>query len=196
MSTKTGTIRSYNQIAERFYENNKDRSQIEGNLDRFVHYCQPNDLILDIGCGPGFDGELLRAKGLRVIGLDLSNQMIKIGKHKFPFPFIQADMETLPILPKIDGLWVNASLLHIEREAIPETLGEFARVLKPRGTLFISVKNGEGEKWEPGDENTPRWFTYWQEDQLKDVLNDGGFQTLEIWSDDVWMKCCAIKRAD
>ena len=42
MSTKTGTIRSYNQIAERFYENNKDRSKIEGNLDRFVHYCKPN----------------------------------------------------------------------------------------------------------------------------------------------------------
>lgn len=195
-STKTDTIHSYNQIAECFYENNKDRSNVEGNMDRFVQHCKPNDLILDIGCGPGFDGELLRAKGLRVIGLDLSKQMLQIGKDKFPFPFVQADMEALPVLPQIDGLWVNASLLHIEREAIPETLGEFARVLKPRGTLFISVKNGVGEKWEPGHENTPRWFTYWREDQLTDVLQDSGFQILEIWSDDVWIKCCAMKCVD
>ena len=196
MSTKTDTINSYNQIAERFYELNKDRSIIEDNMDRFVQYCQSNDLILDIGCGPGFDGELLRAKGLRVMGFDLSKQMLQIGKGKFPFPFVQADMAALPVLPKIDGLWVNASLLHIERSAIPETLGEFWRILKPRGTLFVSVKNGEGEKWEPGFENKPRWFTYWREEQLKEVLQDCGFQVLEIGSNDVWIKCCAMKHVD
>ncbi len=193
MSTKAGTTQSYNQIAERFLERNKDRSKIEGNLDQFAQHCEANDLILDIGCGPGFDGDLLLAKGFRVIGLDLSSQMIKIGRRMFPYPFVQADMETLPFLQKIDGLWVNASLLHIEREAIPWTLREFCRVLKPGGNLFISVKKGVGERWEPGDENAPRWFTYWRVEQLSAAVCGEGFHILDIWSNEKWVRCCARK---
>ena len=195
MSLKTGTIQSYNQIAEVFYEKNKDRSKIADNLDRFARYCQPSDLIADVGCGPGFDGELLRARGFRVIGLDLSCQMIRIGKRMFDWPFIQADMEALPFLPGLDGLWVNASLLHIERSVVPETLNDFSSVLKPGGVFFVSVKNGAGEKWEPGDEGVPRWFTYWREDALGEVVRDAGFQILDMWSNEDWIKCCARKGA-
>ena len=195
ISTKKGTTQTYDQIAEIFFEKNKDRSQIEDNLNEFAKHCQANDLILDVGCGPGFDGDLLRSKGLRVMGLELSAQMIKIGKKRFSTPIVQADMEALPFQQKIDGLWVNASLLHLERNAVPHTLGEFYHVLKPNGKLFISVKKGAGEQWETGDENAPRWFTYWADEQLGNVVTGAGFHILKIWSNHFWIKCCAVKKS-
>ena len=40
--------------------------------------------ILDVGCGPGNYCDLLFKKGFRVIGVDYSEEMIKVAKEKYP----------------------------------------------------------------------------------------------------------------
>ena len=78
------------------------------------------------------------------------------------------------------GLWVNASMLHIEREDIPGLMLEFRRVLQPGGILFVSVKAGSGTHWETGPSGfPPRRFTYWQPDELDAALT--GFSILDFW---------------
>ena len=195
MSTKGGTIRTYDQIAQTYLECKRDRNAILGNLNGFARYLRPDGLVLDIGCGPGFDSELLRERGFRAVGIDLSSQMIRSGKGVYPSSFILADMELLPLSQGADGLWVNASLHHIQRDSIPATLGEFHRVLKPGGVLFIAVKDGVGERWEvtPYDETVSRWFTYWSTGQLRSAVTAAGFEIRDLNRNGMWIECYAVK---
>jgi SAM-dependent methyltransferase len=195
MLAKTRTTQTYNQIAERFLERNRDRGRIKKNVVRFAQHLTQGSLVLDIGCGPGFDAKLLRDLGFRVVGIELSSQMIEVGKCHFPGLFVQADMEHLPFKAIADGLWVNASFLHVERDVIAQTLREFHAVLRPKGVIFINVKEGSGEGWEygPYDETLPRWFTYWQAKDLECSLTSNGFRSVDFWSNGTWIKCCALR---
>ena len=195
MPAKTRTTQTYNQIAERFLERNRDRGRIKENLDRFTQHLTQGSLVLDIGCGPGFDAQLLRDRGFRVVGVELASQMIRVGKRHFPGLFVQTDMEHLPFKPIAKGLWVNASFLHVERDVVAQTLREFRCVLRPKGVIFMSVKEGSGEGWEygPYDKSLPRWFTYWKAKDLERGLTSNGFRTLDLWSSGTWIRCCALR---
>lgn len=198
MSDSLETIHSYDRIAEVYLEKNRNRSPIMDDLNRFALYLESGSLVLDVGCGPGFDAELLRERGYRVVGVEFSSQMIKVGRRHFPSIFIRADMEHLPFTPGIDGLWVNASLLHIERDAVSQTLQGFNRILKTNGILYVSVQRGTGKERRFGAYGEPvsRLFTYWQAEDLKASMADAGFEILDIWMNEQWLKCFAKKISD
>ncbi len=175
-SPTAATALSYDRIADDYVKRNRDRSAMAPAMDRFAAQLAPGALVVDVGCGPGFDGVLLRQRGLRVIGVDLSAGMLATARELFPGVFVQGDLRRLPLSRRADGLWVNASLLHVPRDEVPVALEGFAGALRPGGVLFVSVKAGDDEGWEDepayGD---PRWFTYWTEDALDAALASAGF---------------------
>lgn len=188
-----GTVRVYDVIAACYMQRTLDRSPIKENLERFTACMSPGGLVLDIGCGPGFDAALLRSAGFRTVAVDLSLAMISLGRTRFPGSFVLADMRRLPFKKAADGLWVNASLLHLRREDVPCTLAQFHTALKHSGALFVAVKDGVGEGWEecsyhPGK---ARWFTYWTAGALKDMIHGAGFEIVDVWSNGQWVKCLA-----
>ena len=196
------TRASYDAIAERFRERTRDRSRLAGSLTRFAARVGAGGLVLDVGAGPGADSAELRRLGLRVVSLDLSLGMLRSGAREHPGPRVQAEMARLPFRAIADGLWANASLLHVERARVPSVLAELYRVLRATGTLHVSVKLGDGARWETaryGAEH-PRWFTYWTPDALDAALERAGFRILEAdqqqGSPDVWLvRSCAPVRA-
>ena len=84
------------------------------------------------------------------------------------------DIENLSLPPQsFDGIWANASLLHIPRANLPEAIARTATLLKPKGILFVAMKEGEGEGFEdhrkyPG---TPRWFTHVTEADMESLFS-------------------------
>ena len=178
------TIHSYDKIASAYLERNRNRTVIQEHMDRFTHHLKRGDIIIDVGCGPGFDTIILRSKGFKVFALDRSAEMIAKGRQEFQEAFVQADMRYLPFNNKINGLWVNASLLHLQRQEVSKTLCRFYQALLKEGILFISVKEGIGEGWDscPYGGETPRWFTYWEEEQLDMLLKKEKFRIIESWS--------------
>ena len=190
------TVRRYDATAERYLERTIDRELIRVNLERFTDCLPPGGLVLDIGCGPGFDAALLRSAGFRAVGVDLSSAMITLGRERFPGRFVRADMRQLPFCQVADGLWVNASLLHLLRKDVPGTLAQFWTALKHGGILFLTVKDGTGEGWDnrASRRDTTRWFTYWEASALENVVVEAGFETVRVWSNGQWVKCIAKKR--
>ena len=152
-NTKEKTIATYDDIASRYYDLWHDRSAIQEHLDRFsamLHaYSLQHDIVIDVGCGPGFDSAILMEKGLKVIGIDLSFGMLQVGRKRFPVPLVQADMLALPLAPRVGGLWVSASLLHLCREDAICAIRNFANRLLPGGLLYLSLKAGNGESMTP-----------------------------------------------
>ena len=141
--------------------------------------------VADLGCGPGHHTRLLRERGLRATGFDLSYEMLtSVGTPGV----VQADMLALPIADgSVDGVWSAAALLHIPRPVVPVALGEFARVLRPGGRLMLTVAEGDGEGWEtvpydvPDREETQRWYVLHQLDTLSSLLDAAGFDVESHW---------------
>ncbi len=175
------TIRTYDAVAETQIARTRDRSFLATELDRFRESLSEGAVVLDVGAGSGADSEELRLRGLRVVSCDLSFGMLKAGGRQFPGPRVQADMRRLPFIQSVEGCWVHASLLHLPRSQVPETLAEFRRVLVPPAMLHVAVKRGSDDELETGRYGVgyPRWFTYWEPEELDRVLADAGFRIVE-----------------
>jgi SAM-dependent methyltransferase len=181
------TTATYDEIAQIYYEKWHDRSAIHEHQRRFVSMLRAYNLaglpVVDLGCGPGFDAAFFRRSGLRTIGLDLSRDMMTAGRPEFGGDYVQSDMRHLPLARKIGGLWVSASFLHVTRDQAPAALQGFANALVPGGILYLSLKFGQGAEWTSESHGVPlpRYFVYWQPDEVDDLLHGAGFRIVEGW---------------
>jgi len=98
-----------------------------------------NQSVLDAGCGGGaILHELAGAFG-RVVGLDLSLEMLSIIERNGDTnrALVRGDMTQLPLPDaSIDVVVTRGALSHAV--AMPQIVGEMHRVLKPGGTLVVS----------------------------------------------------------
>lgn len=190
----TRTVAAYNRIADEYLAQWRDRRVVERPLALLATLLPAGALVLDLGCGPGFDGATLRARGFRVVGLDLSWEMVQLGRAHYPGSYLQADMSRLPLAAgAAAGIWASASLLHLPRPLMAPVLAEAHRLLAPAGLFYLSLKEGAGEAWQSDScgQEAPRFFTYWEADRLDAHLRVAGFNTVAGWreegSSDAWL---------
>ncbi len=144
-------------------------------IDRFVKALHGNR-VLDAGCGGGRDIAEFLKRGYQIDGLDYSGITVRKCRENFPeATFYEGDIRKMN-LPnnEYDGLWVCASILNLKKFDVPDTLSEFRRVLKKDGQLFISVKEGEGERM-VSDQAGERFFSFYSVDELVGLVRDAGF---------------------
>jgi SAM-dependent methyltransferase len=139
---------------------------------------------LDIGCGSGdaavyIEDRLIKTFGkARVIGVDISTGMLDAAKEK-GVVVAQMDIEHLGVKNEsFDACWAMNSLLHLPKQRIPAVLQQMANLLKPSGTVFISIKRGEGERFV----ETPlakRFYAFWEKDEFRKLVEEH-FTVLDI----------------
>ncbi|MCM2971475.1 methyltransferase domain-containing protein [Larsenimonas suaedae] len=100
--------------------------------------------LLDIGCGTGWLLKHLagRAPDARLIGLDLSKEMLATARHGWPCDapsplWLQGDAEALPL--KAASVDTVVSSLALQWCEISRALDEIIRVLKPGGKALIAT---------------------------------------------------------
>ena len=124
----------FNSLAKDWdkYENITEK-EIEDLLG--VTNLQKNEKVLDLACGTGILEPYLIKKGVNVIGIDISNEMINIAKQKYPnviytcqdfYDFEGKDFDKIIIF--------NAYPHFINRDLFALKAGE---CLKENGKLFI-----------------------------------------------------------
>jgi len=178
------TIDTYNNTAKGYIENVKGLVPMN-ELEKFVNYV-PSGKILDIGCGSGVSARNLQERGLQVYGIDLSKELITASRIESPQSgFYEMDMRNLLFPEKnFDGIWQMASLLHLEKKDVPLALDEACRVLKPKGTIYLSIKGGEGESLESDKRygGLPKYYSYFMPEEINSFLENAGFEILENYS--------------
>ncbi|GIE74209.1 hypothetical protein Aph02nite_01590 [Actinoplanes philippinensis] len=95
-------------------------------------------VVVDAACGTGRHSEWLAGRGLRVIGVDDSPEMLDRARARVPAADFRAGrLESLPVADgQADAVVCALALTHV-RDLRP-VFAEFARVLRPGGHLVIS----------------------------------------------------------
>ena len=108
-------------------------------------YVQNCKYVLDAGTGTGRFAIYLASKGINVVALDTSKEMLEIAKQRAiqegcetRVEFILGDAENLPFEDAIfDGICSITVLIHFSSKNL--AISEFSRVLKPDGNLILDV---------------------------------------------------------
>ncbi|UWQ58714.1 class I SAM-dependent methyltransferase [Leisingera caerulea] len=127
--------------------------------------------VLDLGCGPGHWAARFKAQGFEVSAMDASAEMAELAKSDFGIEVEVAEFEALESKSGFDGIWANFSLLHAPRADLPGHLTRIHRALNPGGIFHIGMKLGDSE----GRDKLGRFYAYYSEDELKNLLQNAGF---------------------
>jgi malonyl-CoA O-methyltransferase len=100
-----------------------------------------NDLtVLDLGSGTGFFTDLLASRYQQVIGLDISNKMLRFAKENrnSSIHWLEADAYKIPLQDNsVDFIYSNLMIQWCDPLSL--VLDEVMRVLKPGGLFIFST---------------------------------------------------------
>jgi SAM-dependent methyltransferase len=181
------TVRAYDTYAEDYAAGTSvTPDAVAAHIARFVGSLGAGARVLEIGSGPGRDAFALEQVGLNVRRTDLSPGFVRLmrsaGFDADELDPLRDDLtDPLRDGAPYDGVWANASLLHVRRDSLPVVLRRLAAVTRPGGLLHLTVKEGDGERWSVhGHVGAPRFFTFWREDALRDQLMQAGWHVDEV----------------
>ena len=170
----------YEKVAKSYAQEFSDPSDY---VDTFLSLIPSNGKILDVGCGVGVDAGYMYSKGFKVVGIDLSREMLKIARQHFP----QIDFRLLDIKKinyganSFDGIFASFSLIHLPKKDIPNILKKFYKILKRGGVLYIALHEGKPEETfitSPLSKNEKIFLNIFSYEEIKQLLDEFGFAIL------------------
>ena len=149
--------------------------------------------ILDAGCGTGRDTVKFIKEGYQVIAFDASPAMVrkcnkeiddlkkssdtKIAEIANSSKCLEMTFDEVDFRNEFNGVWASASLLHIPRFRLENTINKLIKALKKDGAIYLSLKYGNGSI-ELGN----RQFYYYKAYMIKKILRKiEGLKIIEIW---------------
>ena len=111
--------------------------------------------MVDIGAGPGRDGEAFRAAGFRFVGVDLAIGNARLAADQ-GVDVLQGSITDLPIRSAtFDAGWSLSTLMHLDEVAAGRAVDELARVLRPGAPVLIGLWGREAEGLQIEDRDLP-----------------------------------------
>ena len=171
------TINYYRQHAPEIAE--KYRNAADGVTAFYQQAFTPGSGILDVGCGSGRDLHKLSELGFDVTGVDPAQEMLREALRLHPDLNGRLHTGSLPSLSEFDdksfdGVLCSAVLMHIPGRYLFDSVWELKRLLKPGGTMLISLPVVETIKGIRDDKG--RLFSSLLPDKLQLPLERIGFQ--------------------
>lgn len=146
-----GVREYYDRTAVEWAKNGYDDEAAPPCLDEFLSLLPKSGRVLDLCCGAGYESRRIQERGFEVIGIDFSEESLRIAKERNPeIPFVLADMlKDYSRIGQVDGIWCSAALVHVENRNLRAAFRQMAKVLRPGGYALCSVREGSGklEEW-------------------------------------------------
>lgn len=140
--------------------------------------------VLDLGCGTGVPAaKMLSEAGLKVQGIDISSEMLKIAKTKAPLAqFKLMDIAQIDFIPeKVNAVVAFFSLLMLRKSIAIATINKLNKILLSKGFLLFSMIEGDVDYAEvPFLKKTRVRISTYQKEELIEILESAKFKILEV----------------
>ena len=147
------TLSWYRENAIQYAEETRNSLVLDA-LWEFLSRMKEGGTILDYGSGSGRDSAYFINKGFSVDSLDGSAEMKAQAERLFGIKVKLSSFLSLEEKEKYDGIWAQASILHLEEHDLKTALTLIERALKRDGVFYSSFRKGEEDGYENG-----RWYT-------------------------------------
>lgn len=102
--------------------------------------------LLDVACGEGSFAVEMAKKGWNVTGIDLSQEMLRLAKHRakqenIPASFVQQDMRFIDYSNEFDLVtcWFDSLNFLTTNDDLQSTFNNISRALKPNGWFLFDM---------------------------------------------------------
>ena len=170
------TIQYYNDNADSFFAGTVDVDMSELHK-KFTSHLPEGALILDGGCGSGRDSLAFIQQGYAVEAFDASEAMVARASALTGLDVQLKRFDQLGEYERYDGIWTCASLLHVPKANLHDSMNALYQALKPEGVWYLSFKYGTEERVKDG-----RSFTDMKESSLITLVGEiGKTEILDMW---------------
>ncbi|HVN83832.1 MAG TPA: methyltransferase domain-containing protein [Candidatus Binatia bacterium] len=137
------TTAAYEAHAHAWVAARRPRAVEDGRLTAFARRVRRGGRIADLGCGPGWYADHLRALGYRVVALDVAHAMLVEAGRRFPHLLrVRADLATLPFADcSLDGAWAANCYQHLPRHELPLALANLHAALRLGASVELTLGN-------------------------------------------------------
>ena len=146
----------------------------------FSYFSKKDPFVFEIGCGNGRDAKEIVNLTSNYLGIDISEEMIRIARENVPKTDFQVcDIENCSLPGDIDIVFSFASLLHSDRSAIGNVLKRLSDAMSLGGIFYLSLKLGEYGQLTRDDEFGTRTYFYYEPEDIEDLAS-GLYSVLKI----------------
>lgn len=181
MSGNDATLRTYDATIQAYVDGTSHA--VEGPsrdwLERALDGLAPSARIFELGSAFGRDAAFMAARGFRPECSDAVDGFIaRLRQQGFAARLFNALHDPLP--GPYDLILANAVMLHFTAAEFALVAAKLYRALAPGGRFAFSLKRGDGEEWSDAKLGAPRFFHYWQPENLPAALSTAGFAAWDI----------------
>ncbi|MHC3379182.1 class I SAM-dependent methyltransferase [Haloarcula sp. H-GB5] len=171
--------RAWDSVSEAYAERRDPTGSDAALLDDLLERLPEAPTVLDVGCGDG--ARTLANLPSNSVGLDFSRVGLRLAAETVPDSrLVQGDMTALPIATdSVDAITAYHAVFHVPRDQHPAVYREFARVLRPGGTVLMTLPSGQFETVRRGWMGGSMFFSAPGRRATLDQLADAGFTETE-----------------
>lgn len=170
-------ISYYDKNAMSYFYNTKYLDMKEA-YDRFLSRVVSGGLILDFGCGGGRDSKYFLSRNYKVSAIDGSKEMCRLASEYAKIYVKNIEYKDFNDTSIYDGIWANASLVHLDDNNLLSTLSSIREALKDDGVFYMSLKNNKSER----ESDRDRIFYYRSFDEVYSMIRYLDFELEEYYN--------------
>ena len=182
----SGYSKIANKYAELFYDELDYKPLDKYLAEVFCSKIRENGKVCDLGCGPGHISRFIKDEGIDVIGIDISDGMLKEAKEKNPdIEFIKGDMLDLKLNDmSFAGIMLYYSIVHLTISELEQVIIKLRKALEQNGILYISFHVGDNILHVDSllDENVNLDYMFFQTDEIVSLLKKYKFKIIEAFT--------------
>ncbi|HEV7228135.1 class I SAM-dependent methyltransferase [Brevundimonas sp.] len=190
------TVEAYDAYAARYAAATEPSRSPTGSdaLDGFIAAVGAQARVLEVASGPGWDANVMEARGLEVERTDVSDGFIAVqaerGKRVERLNLLSDDLGG-----PWDGIVALYVIQHIEKASAPDVVARIAAALRPGGTLLLSFQEGDEDFIEHGSDGGAYHIVRWPRDEMVALFGrhalEVGWERRDVDEEGVWITVLA-----
>jgi len=152
-------------------------------LSVFIDLLPLGGNVLDLGCGNGIPiGKKLHSAGLRVVGVDVSDEMIKEYQKNVPgAKTLQTSMTDINFEEEFNGIISSFSMLCLPPDDFAFVAQKVALALKKGGWFYLLLNEGDSRRGAVQEvQGQQMYSTGISEEEIRDTFEPLGMKIIRV----------------